>query len=207
MFAAGITLFCFGLFKKVVLADGMAEYVSPIFTFAEAGQPVSLLQGWLASVGFTLQIYFDFSGYSDMACGSALFFGVRLPLNFDSPLKASNIIDFWLRWHITLTRFLTAYIYNPIALDAYTAPSCERAANVGRARFERVARFLAYSLGRPWLLCFCQACGTEQVTLSFSGACCMGSISLLITLGANTGPDRSETKTSTHRLRQLWDSR
>ena len=116
MFATGITLFCFGLFKKVVLADGMAEYVSPIFTFAEAGHPVSLLQGWLSAVGFTLQIYFDFSGYSDMACGAALFFGVRLPLNFDSPLKASNIIDFWLRWHITLTRFLTAYIYNPIAL-------------------------------------------------------------------------------------------
>lgn len=116
MFAVGTTLFCFGLFKKVVLADGMAEYVSPIFTFAEAGQPVSLLQGWIASVGFALQIYFDFSGYSDMACGSALFFGIRLPLNFNSPLKASNIIDFWLRWHITLTRFLTAYIYNPIAL-------------------------------------------------------------------------------------------
>jgi D-alanyl-lipoteichoic acid acyltransferase DltB (MBOAT superfamily) len=116
MFATGITLFCFGLFKKVVLADGMAEYVSPIFTFAETGHPLSLLQGWFAAVGFTLQIYFDFSGYSDMACGAALFFGVRLPLNFDSPLKASNIIDFWLRWHITLTRFLTAYIYNPIAL-------------------------------------------------------------------------------------------
>src|SRR5262249_33240811 len=80
------------------------------------GEPVTLAQGWLAAVGFTLQIYFDFSGYSDMACGSALFFGIRLPLNFDSPLKASNIIDFWLRWHITLTRFLTAYIYNPIAL-------------------------------------------------------------------------------------------
>jgi D-alanyl-lipoteichoic acid acyltransferase DltB (MBOAT superfamily) len=116
MFAAGITLFCFGLFKKVVLADGIAKYVWPIFAFAEAGQPVSLLQGWLASLGFTLQIYFDFSGYSEMACAAALFFGIRLPLNFDSPLKASNIIDFWLRWHVTLTRFLTAYIYNPIAL-------------------------------------------------------------------------------------------
>ena len=115
-FAAGITLFCFGLFKKVVFADGIAEYVSPVFAYAAAGEHVTLLQGWLAAVGFTLQLYFDFSGYTDMACGSALFFGVRLPLNFDSPLKASNIIDFWLRWHVTLTRFLTAYVYNPIAL-------------------------------------------------------------------------------------------
>jgi D-alanyl-lipoteichoic acid acyltransferase DltB (MBOAT superfamily) len=115
-YAVGITLFCFGLFKKVVLADGIAEYVSPIFTYAAAGGNVTLLQGWFAAVGFALQLYFDFSGYSDMACGLALFFGVRLPLNFDSPLKASNIVDFWLRWHITLTRFLTAYVYNPIAL-------------------------------------------------------------------------------------------
>ena len=116
IFAAAITLFCFGLFKKVVLADGIAEYVSPIFAFSASGHSPTLLQGWLAAVGFTLQIYFDFSGYSDMAYGGALFFGIRLPINFDSPLKASNIIDFWLRWHITLTRFLTAYIYNPIAL-------------------------------------------------------------------------------------------
>jgi alginate O-acetyltransferase complex protein AlgI len=116
LFATGMTLFCFGLFKKVVLADGIAEYVSPIFAYAAAGHLATLLQAWLAAVGFMLQIYFDFSGYSDMACGAALFFGVRLPLNFDSPLKASNIIDFWLRWNVTLTRFLMAYVYTPIAL-------------------------------------------------------------------------------------------
>lgn len=116
MFAVALTLFCFGLFKKVVLADGIAQYVSPVFSFAAGGGTVTLVQAWLAAVGFTLQIYFDFSGYSDMACAAALFFGVRLPLNFYSPLKASNIIDFWLRWHVTLTRFLTAYVYNPIAL-------------------------------------------------------------------------------------------
>jgi D-alanyl-lipoteichoic acid acyltransferase DltB (MBOAT superfamily) len=115
-FAAALTLFCFGLFKKVVLADGIAPHVSPVYAAAAAGMPVGLLQAWLAAVGFTLQIYFDFSGYSDMACGIALFFGVRLPMNFNSPLKATNIIDYWLRWHITLTRFLTAYVYNPIAL-------------------------------------------------------------------------------------------
>lgn len=115
-YAAGLTLFCFGLFKKVVLADGMAEYVSPVYAFAAAGQTATFLQSWIAAVGFTLQIYFDFAGYSDMACGAALFFGVRLPVNFDSPLQTTNIIDFWARWHKTLTRFLTAYIFNPLAL-------------------------------------------------------------------------------------------
>lgn len=116
LYATGLTLFCFGLFKKVVLADGIARYASPVYALAASGGDVTLLQGWLAAVGFTLQIYFDFSGYSDMACGAALFFGVRLPMNFDSPLKATNIIDFWQRWHMTLTRFLNAYVYNPIAL-------------------------------------------------------------------------------------------
>jgi alginate O-acetyltransferase complex protein AlgI len=114
--AAGLTLFCIGLFKKVVLADGIAAYVSPIYAAAAAGEPISFLTAWAAAIGFTLQIYFDFSGYSEMALGIARCFGVRLPVNFDSPLKATSIIDFWLRWHITLTRFLTAYIYNPLAL-------------------------------------------------------------------------------------------
>ena len=115
-FAVGLTLFVFGLFKKVVLADGIAEHVSPLYQLASSGTEVSLVPAWLAAVGFTLQIYFDFSGYTDMALGLARFFGVRLPPNFDSPLKATNIIDFWLRWHMTLTRFLTAYVYNPLVL-------------------------------------------------------------------------------------------
>ena len=82
------------------------------------GGDVTLFPSWMAAVGFTLQIYFDFSGYTDMALGLARCFGVRLPPNFDSPLKASSIIDFWLRWHMTLTRFLTAYLYNPLVLVA-----------------------------------------------------------------------------------------
>jgi len=114
--AVGLTLFLFGLFKKVVLADGVAEHVTPIFDQSSAGVAIPLIQSWIAAVGFTLQIYFDFSGYTDMALGLGRCFGVRLPLNFDSPLKASSIIDFWLRWHMTLTRFLTAYIYNPLVL-------------------------------------------------------------------------------------------
>jgi len=112
----GLTLLCFGLFKKVVLADGMAAYVTPVYDLAVGGGRVSLFPGWLAAVGFSLQLYFDFSGYSDMAGGLARCFGVRLPLNFYSPFQASSIIDFWSRWHITLTRFLTAYLYNPLLL-------------------------------------------------------------------------------------------
>jgi alginate O-acetyltransferase complex protein AlgI len=112
----GLTLLFFGLFKKVIFADQIALLVTPIYDHAAAGGRPSLLLAWIAAVGFTLQIYFDFSGYTDMALGLARLFGIRLPPNFDSPLRASSIIDFWLRWHITLTRFLTAYIYNPLTL-------------------------------------------------------------------------------------------
>lgn len=114
--AAGITLFGFGLFKKAVLADGIAPMVSRIYGDAAAGGTISLIAAWMAAVGFGLQMYFDFSGYTDMALGLARFFGVRLPQNFNSPLKATSIIDYWQRWHATLTRFLTGYIYTPLAL-------------------------------------------------------------------------------------------
>src|SRR5215469_8429959 len=114
--AVGLTLLVLGLFKKVVLADKIAPLVTPIYDNAAAGGRISFLLAWMAAIGFTLQIYFDFSGYTDMALGLARFFGIRLPPNFNSPLRASNIIDYWLRWHMTLTRFLTAYIYNPLTL-------------------------------------------------------------------------------------------
>jgi alginate O-acetyltransferase complex protein AlgI len=114
--AVGLTLFSMGLFKKLIFADSIAPYVSVFYADAAAGHSVALLQAWLAAIGFTLQIYFDFSGYSDMAIGLARVFGIRLPANFNSPLKATSIIDFWTRWHMTLTRFLTAYLYNPMAL-------------------------------------------------------------------------------------------
>ena len=114
--SVGLTLLVFGLFKKVVLADSIAPHVTPIYESAATGGDVSLLPSWIAAIGFTLQIYFDFSGYSDMALGLGRCFGIKLPPNFDSPLKASSIIDFWLRWHMTLTRFLTAYLYNPLVL-------------------------------------------------------------------------------------------
>ena len=114
--SVGMTLLAFGLFKKVYIADGVAPLVTPIYDQATSGNSIPLLAAWIAAIGFTLQIYFDFSGYTDMALGIARLFGVRLPPNFNSPLRASSVIDFWQRWHMTLTRFLTAYIYNPLVL-------------------------------------------------------------------------------------------
>jgi D-alanyl-lipoteichoic acid acyltransferase DltB (MBOAT superfamily) len=114
--SVGLTLFFLGLGKKLILADPLAQIVAPLYATAARGDHLGLVDGWIAAVGFTLQIYFDFSGYTDMALGLARFFGIKLPANFNSPLKASSMIDFWLRWHITLTRFLTAYIYNPLTL-------------------------------------------------------------------------------------------
>jgi D-alanyl-lipoteichoic acid acyltransferase DltB (MBOAT superfamily) len=95
----------------------------------------------MAAVGFTLQIYFDFSGYTDMALGAARVFGIRLPPNFNSPLQATNIIDFWLRWHMTLTRFLTAYIYNPLVLTL-TRRRLAKSASVFRGRQTTVDAFV-----------------------------------------------------------------
>ena len=112
--AAGLTLFILGLFKKVMIADEMAVYVAPIFDAARTGVPVSALEAWCGALAYTFQLYFDFSGYSDMAIGLSLLFGVRLPLNFDSPYKAVNIIEFWRRWHMTLSRFLRDYLYIPL---------------------------------------------------------------------------------------------
>ena len=114
--AVGLTLFAVGLFKKAVLADGIATHVVPLYTNAAGGQPATLLDAWGAAVGFVLQMYFDFSGYSEMALGLARMLGIKLPMNFNSPLKATSVIQYWSCWHITLTRFLTAYIYNPIAV-------------------------------------------------------------------------------------------
>jgi D-alanyl-lipoteichoic acid acyltransferase DltB (MBOAT superfamily) len=114
--AVGITLLMFGLFKKAYLADSISPMVKTLYDQAAGGGSMSLLLSWMAAIGFTFQIYFDFSGYTDMALGIARIFGMKLPQNFNSPLRSASIIDFWLRWHMTLTRFLTAYLYNPLAL-------------------------------------------------------------------------------------------
>ena len=114
-FAIGITVFFIGLFKKTVIADGMAQYANPIFDAALQNDTViTLFDSWIGALAYTFQIYFDFSGYSDMAIGLAYLFNIRLPLNFYSPYKANNIIDFWRFWHITLSRFLRDYLYIPL---------------------------------------------------------------------------------------------
>jgi alginate O-acetyltransferase complex protein AlgI len=112
--ARGFAILAAGLFKKVVIADNLAQFVSPVFAHLDAGGGVTTSWAWLATLSYTLQIYFDFSGYSDMAVGLALLFGIRLPVNFRSPYKALSIIDFWRRWHVTLSRFLRDYLYIPL---------------------------------------------------------------------------------------------
>jgi D-alanyl-lipoteichoic acid acyltransferase DltB (MBOAT superfamily) len=109
--AVGVTIFFLGLFKKSVIADGVAPYAAPLF--AAPAQP-DLLAAWGGALAYTFQLYFDFSGYSDMAIGLSRVLGVKLPLNFDSPYKAVNIIEFWRRWHMTLSRFLRDYLYFPL---------------------------------------------------------------------------------------------
>jgi D-alanyl-lipoteichoic acid acyltransferase DltB (MBOAT superfamily) len=110
----GLTIFALGLFKKVVLADGVAPYAGPIFAAAAQGDAVGLFQAWGGALAYALQLYFDFSGYSDMAIGLSYMIGVRLPLNFNSPYKATSIAEFWRRWHMTLSRFLRDYLYIPL---------------------------------------------------------------------------------------------
>jgi len=107
----GITIICLGLFKKIVLADNLALLSDPLFAKAEMGESLTFAEAWIAVSAFTGQIYFDFSGYTDIAIGSARLFGIVLPENFFSPYKATSIIEFWRRWHITLSRFLRDYLY------------------------------------------------------------------------------------------------
>jgi D-alanyl-lipoteichoic acid acyltransferase DltB (MBOAT superfamily) len=111
--AVGSTLFVMGLAKKVLFADHFAPFVGIVFSHPH---DLGFFHAWEGVLSYSLQLYFDFSGYSDMACGLALLFGLRFPANFNSPYRAPNIIDFWQRWHMTLTRYITLYIFSPIAL-------------------------------------------------------------------------------------------
>lgn len=110
----GVMIFAMGLAKKTLIADPIARAIDPLFAAAAAGDPVGAVAAWTAMVGYTLQIYFDFSGYCDMAIGLGLMLGVRLPVNFNSPYRAKSIIDFWRRWHMTLSAFLRDYVYIPL---------------------------------------------------------------------------------------------
>lgn len=115
-FAVGATIFFIGLAKKVLIADNIGPYSAPLFN--NPADP-SLLVAWSGVLAYSFQLYFDFSGYSDMAIGLSRLFGIRLPLNFDSPYKAANIAEFWRRWHMTLSRFLRDYLYIPLGGNRY----------------------------------------------------------------------------------------
>lgn len=136
--AMGLTIFSFGLAKKVLLADPISVHVAPVFDAAEQGVAIAPLAAWGGALAYAMQLYFDFSGYSDMAVGIGLLFNLRLPINFNSPYRATSIIDFWRRWHMSLSRFLRDYVY--IALGGN---------RVGRARWF-VNLFLTMLIGGIW---------------------------------------------------------
>lgn len=112
--AKGLFIFSIGLFKKVFIADSFAKWANAGFNVVENGGVLNIFESWTTSLSYTFQLYFDFSGYCDMAIGLGLFFGIMLPINFNSPYKALNISEFWRRWHITLGRFLKEYVYIPL---------------------------------------------------------------------------------------------
>ncbi len=144
--SVGAMLFVIGLAKKVLLADGIAPYADA--GFAAPGE-LQFFGSWGASLCYALQLYFDFSGYSDMALGLAKMFGIRFPLNFNSPYKAGNIIEFWARWHMTLTRYITAYLYYPVAV-AVNKWRTNRELPVGSAGLQTLGGF-AGSIALPTL--------------------------------------------------------
>jgi len=112
--ALGLLLFGIGLWKKVVFADTVSPWSNEIFAAAAKDAAPDFWTAWGGALAYTLQIYFDFSGYSDMAVGIALMFGIKLPINFDSPYRSTSIVEFWRRWHMTLSRFLRDYLYIPL---------------------------------------------------------------------------------------------
>jgi len=141
--ALGLFIFSIGFFKKAVLADTFAVWATAGFDTATT---LNLFEAWATSLSYTFQLYFDFSGYTDMAIGAALLFNIKLPINFSSPYKATGMIDFWKRWHITLTNFITTYIYTPI-IRSFNKLSFHK------AMFATVITFLIAGLwhGASWM--------------------------------------------------------
>ena len=107
----GLSLFSMGLFKKVVIADSLSPVVENVFTHTDK---LTFLEAWIGAISYTFQLYFDFSGYSEMAIGLGLLFNLKLPVNFNSPYQATSIIDFWRRWHMTLGLWVKDYLYIPL---------------------------------------------------------------------------------------------
>lgn len=121
----GLSILVVGLFKKVVIADGFAQFSTPVFLLASQGSPLSTLDALAGTFSYAFQLYFDFSGYSDMAIGLACLFGIKLPVNFFSPYRALNISDFWRMWHATLSRFLRDYVYTSLG-GFFCSPARQR---------------------------------------------------------------------------------
>lgn len=113
-FAMGLTIFSIGLFKKVGIADPLSLVAQGVFNFVDGGGNPSMTLAWQGALAYTLQLYFDFSGYSDMAIGVGWMFNIQLPVNFNSPYQSRSIVDFWRRWHMTLSQFLRDYLYIPL---------------------------------------------------------------------------------------------
>ena len=135
-FSQGLVLFTMGLAKKVLIADPLAPLVQRVFDVSNLVP--TFLDAWGGAMAYTLQLYFDFSGYSDMAIGLGLLFNMRLPINFDSPYKAKSIIEFWRRWHMTLSAFLRDYLYIPLG------------GNRGGQSSQMLNLFLTMLLGGLW---------------------------------------------------------
>ncbi len=115
-FQVGATLMIVGLFKKLIIADSIAPVIDPLYAAASHGAVIDPSHARLAVLGYFFQLYFDFSGYSDVSLGIARLFGLRLPINFDSPLRATGIVDFYRRWHMTLTRVIVLFVFTPLSL-------------------------------------------------------------------------------------------
>ena len=109
--ARGLVLFGLGMAKKVLIADNVSPWVAPVFNHAGS---VTFIEAWVGAISYTIQLYFDFSGYCDMAIGLGWMINIDLPINFDSPYKSTSIVEFWRRWHITLSNFLRDYLYIPL---------------------------------------------------------------------------------------------
>jgi D-alanyl-lipoteichoic acid acyltransferase DltB (MBOAT superfamily) len=145
--AVGLTIFIIGLAKKCLLADPLSAIVGTGFSHPGS---LTAIAAWDTALCYSLQLYFDFSGYSDMAIGLARMFNVRFPLNFNSPFKARNVIDYWQRWHMTLTRFITLYIYNPMALTIVRRRAA-RGQDVSRAAQSSLSG-MAMMVARPTII-------------------------------------------------------
>jgi alginate O-acetyltransferase complex protein AlgI len=146
-----LTMFGMGLFKKAALADSIAPYANTMFDGVTSGGHVDFATAWVGATCYALQLYFDFSGYSDMALGIACLFGIRLPLNFDSPFKSRNISDFWRRWHMTMTRFFTNYIFSSLAMNGMRKSARKQDGRIGKfMRTAAVPSIITFVVAGVW---------------------------------------------------------